>query len=82
LDRRGSTVNTRVSGTWTNARPLYFRLASGGDSPDLTSFYDGWTNRDVDTTIDFTGGDKDFTSFRDYLSAMQTRIWEIGGGAR
>lgn len=66
-----------------DARPLLFRLGSGGDSPQADFNYlwpQGRTESVALNSTLFAGGDKALTSQRDWMQAVMTRIWEIGGG--
>lgn len=69
-----------------DCRPLLFRLGSGGDVPNAQNrFY--WSERhkgsvasssnDVDP---FVSGDKQITSQKQWMDAVMTRLWELGGG--
>lgn len=62
--------------TVTDARQMAFRLGSGGTIPNNQAIY-SWSNR---TESDFSGADKDISSFREWMEAMMTRTWELGGG--
>jgi hypothetical protein len=72
----------------TDARPLAFRLGTGGTSPSATTPYYSLPDR-VENSITFegtgsspfTGGDKNITSLRDWMAVVETRIWEGSGGA-
>jgi hypothetical protein len=69
--------------TLEDARPLFFRLGSGGDLPNRTGYFTGWNRKESFGTIDstlFSGGDKSLSSHKDWLDAAMTRIWEVGGG--
>ena len=83
-------VNTASNGNViniTDSRPLLFSLSSGGDSPDLYNYYH-WADRTRNGTYianignpnPFTSGDKEFTSMKDWMNAVMTRIWESAGG--
>ena len=64
-----------------DARPMMFRLGSGGDFPNYQSSYSYPFGRQETLTLDkFTGGDKNILSNKDWMDAVMTRIWEIGGG--
>lgn len=72
----------------TDARQMMFRLGSGGDSPNAGSQY-AWASRSENaitfnppTTTDdpFTGADKSITSMKQWMDAMMSRLWELGGG--
>lgn len=60
----------------TDARPMLFRLGSGGNLPSATYSYP-WTSR---IEAAFSGADKDILSFKDWSSAVMSRLWEVGGG--
>jgi len=63
-----------------DCRQMFFRLGSGGTTPDSLATY-AWGVRDeaLSTSL-FTGGDKDFTSQYAFNRAIQHRMWELGGG--
>jgi hypothetical protein len=64
-----------------DARNLMFRLGSGGDSPDNQHEFPWNGTRYENTGGDvFSGGDKAPESFKDWMDAVMTRLWEIGGG--
>jgi hypothetical protein len=67
--------------TIVDARSLMFRLGAGGDSPSTTSYF-GWGQGRTDSSTTFTGGDKGIYSQKDWMDAVCSRIWEIGGGDR
>lgn len=69
-----------------DARNLAFRLGAGGDFPNR-SYAFGWSDGRVEfntvtgaTVNQFRGGDKIIVSQKDWMDAVMTRIWEIGGG--
>ena len=64
-----------------DARDGMFRLGSGGSAPDPLAVY-GWPGgrTEVGDDSDFTAGDKAISSFRDWLAAAMSRLWEVGGG--
>jgi hypothetical protein len=72
----------------TDARPLAFRLGVGGTSPSATTPYYSLPDR-TEAPVSytgtgsspFTGGDKNITSFRDWMAVVENRIWEGSGGA-
>lgn len=79
-------VTLNASGQITaieDARPMAFRLGTGGDSPDRGNFFGGWTRREnygsVDSSV-FTGGDKSISSLKQWQDAVMTRLWESSGG--
>lgn len=66
-----------------DARPLMFRLGSGGDNPQPLSSFALWTRTEGGSVVDntlFQGGDKTITSLKDWMDAVMTRIWESSGG--
>lgn len=85
-------VTTSATNTVTeieDARPLYFRLGTGGAAPDgqaAHSFIGGRTETATITTVGapvtniFTVGDKSISSDKDWKDAVMTRLWEVGGG--
>lgn len=75
------TLNSSgVVSSLVDARAMLFRLGSGGDSPSNTALY-GWPGGRAESGT-FAGGDKAFQSQKDWMDAVMTRIWEIGGGER
>lgn len=73
-------VNNKVSSI-EDARPMLYRLASGGDFPDPQSSYSfPFGRQENNVTNTFTGGDKNIYSNKDWMDALMTRVWEIGGG--
>jgi hypothetical protein len=62
-----------------DARPMMFRLAAGGDSPDPLSPYN-WPQGRTEAANSFTGGDKGITNLKDWLSATEEMIWQINAG--
>lgn len=72
--------NNKVSSV-QDARQMLYRLASGGDNPNPEFAYTFPFGRQEDNvTNTFTGGDKNILSNKDWMNAIMTRIWEIGGG--
>lgn len=66
-----------------DARPLLYRLGSGGSDPQPTASYSWPAGRKENTapgTDVFAGGDKSLVSFKAWSSALMTRLWEVGGG--
>lgn len=64
-----------------DARSMMFRLGAGGDSPNSQSSFSfpfGRQENVVNNT--FSGGDKNIQSQKDWMDAMMTRLWELGGG--
>lgn len=73
-------VNTNADGTVTlivDSRDMLFRLGAG----DNQYYSYPWLTRSVPATSSFSGADKDITSFKDWMNAVMTRLWEIGGGS-
>lgn len=65
----------------TDARQMMFRLGSGGSIPDIFSSY-SWPGGRSESTSDntFGDGDKVISSMKDWVDAVMTRTWELGGG--
>jgi hypothetical protein len=77
LDASGFVVSVE------DARPLMFRLGSGGDNPQPSSSFSLWTRTEGGSIIDntlFQGGDKAVTNLKSWMDAVMTRIWESSGG--
>jgi hypothetical protein len=74
------TNGTGVISTVTDARPMYFRLAAGGDSPNPLGTYSWPQGRAPEVATSFTGGDKAITNEKIWKSAIMQRLWEITGG--
>lgn len=67
----------------TDARNLFWRLGSGGTSPDPLNKYTFPEGRKENATGDvFAGGDKAVSNMKSWADAVMTRIWELGGGER
>jgi hypothetical protein len=67
--------------TWVkDARSMYFRLATGGDSPNPLGLYAWPEGRNPESVNSFAGGDKAITHEREWKSAVMQRLWEISGG--
>lgn len=67
--------------TLKDARNLYFRLGSGGSSANALSSYSWPGGRsELGTNADFNSGDKVIRSQFDWMDAIMTRLWEVGGG--
>jgi hypothetical protein len=68
----------------SDARPMLFRLGSGGDVPDIyNGFAWGGGRAEGVTALTnglFIGGDKAISSQKDWQDAVMTRLWEQGGG--
>ncbi len=80
LDASGLVVSV------TDSREMMFRLGSGGSVPDPLAIF-AWPGGRIEnpvtstTTSDpFTGADKSIASFIDFFHAMESRLWEVGGG--
>lgn len=85
-------VTVSASGLVTvveDARQLFFRLGSGGGSPDALAVYPwvgGRTESSTQSTVGtpdstiFTAGDKAIRSDKEWRDAVMNRLWEIGGG--
>ncbi len=81
-------VNNNVVSV-TDARPMMFRLGSGGDTPDPEHSYT-WADTDRKENAityasgslsnPFAGGDKEIVSFKDWMDALMMRLWELGSG--
>lgn len=64
-----------------DARQLMFRLGSGGTVPNIHNAYTWPYTRAENLTGDvFSGGDKGISSAVEWIDAMMTRVWEVGGG--
>lgn len=65
-----------------DARNILWRLGSGGDFPNKSNSFTWAQNRTETTsgTAIFTGGDKAIQSQKDWMDAVMTRLWELGGG--
>jgi len=71
----------------TDARPLLFRLGTGGSSPNPFNTYswpEGTSENPVTTFSNgsnpFYGGDKAITDLKDWIDAVETQILYLGGG--
>lgn len=64
--------------TVQDARDLFFRLGDGGTLPDGLATY-VWPDR-TEAADNFESGDKSLASFKEWVDAVLTRIWELGGG--
>lgn len=71
-----------ASGSVQDARNILWRLGSGGDFPNRYSSFNWAQNRVESVTGSgiFVGGDKSIQSQKDWMDAIMTRIWELGGG--
>jgi hypothetical protein len=65
----------------TDCRSMLFSLASGGDSPSETNVY-SWPNGRTPGTAFYNGGDKGFSSLKDWMQGIMSRVWELGGGEK
>lgn len=64
-----------------DARSIAWRLGSGGTSPNPQNQFSWPAGRKEGVVgVDFGGGDKAITSFKGWMDAVMTRIWEVGGG--
>ena len=69
----------------TDCRQMMFRLGTGGSVPNPLNTY-SWSSRtenpvtSTSTVNPFVGGDKSIASFADFFQAMESRLWEVGGG--
>lgn len=67
--------------TLVDARHLMFRLGSGGSNPLAVNPF-GWPGgrNESSTTLSTVAGDRSIFSFKDWMNATMTRLWELGGG--
>lgn len=76
--------------TVTDARPMLFRLGTGGDTPNASSSFI-WADSTrkenpisysppTSTVSPFSGGDKEILSLKQWMDATMSRIWELSGG--
>lgn len=64
-----------------DARNFMFRLGSGGTVTDPKHAYPWISGRtEAGDNSDFTAGDKGVESLKDWMDAVMTRLWELGGG--
>lgn len=61
-----------------DARNMFFRLGQGGSVPDGQSSF-VWPERS-ETESDFESGDKSLGSLKEWVDAVLSRVWELGGG--
>jgi hypothetical protein len=77
-----TTNALNVVTAFQDARPLMGRLTPGGAvSTEVNPF--GWPGGRSDVTLSSTNpivGDKALRSFKDIINAIETRLWELGGG--
>ena len=67
--------------TITDARPMLYRLGTGGDTPNAQFYYNYPAGQfELLTGNVFAGGDKQFQSQKDWMNALMTRVYQIGGG--
>jgi len=69
----------------TDARPMMFRLGSGGDSVNASSTYSWGTRTEnsvsyTGTTDPFTAEDKTINDLKSWIDAIMTSLWEVRGG--
>jgi len=64
-----------------DARQIAFRLGSGGTVPNSQSSF-SWPagRKESDSADEFAGGDKAVNNFKDWMDAVMSRLWEVGGG--
>jgi hypothetical protein len=64
-----------------DARGLMFRLGTGGAVTNWKHTFN-WANGRTEASgnTSFVAGDKSIGSFKDWLDAAMTRMWELGGG--
>jgi hypothetical protein len=60
-----------------DARSMFFRLGTGGDVPNQYNYF-SWPQGRAEGA--FAGGDKSITNLKDWVDAIETRLWEVGGG--
>jgi hypothetical protein len=64
-----------------DSRQGAFRLGSGGSLPNPQSSFQWPAGREENLAGDvFVGGDKAIQNFKDWMDAIMTRLWEVGGG--
>src|SRR6185436_655118 len=65
----------------TDARNMFYRLGSGNSIPNALHTFP-WANgrTEVGNNSDFSVADKSINSLKDWMDAMMTRVWELGGG--
>lgn len=64
-----------------DSRQGAFRLGSGGTLPNIKNSFAWPAGRAENLTGDtFVGGDKAIQNFKDWMDAVMSRIWEVGGG--
>lgn len=67
--------------TLVDARHLMFRLGSGGSNPLAINPF-GWPGgrNEASAALSTVAGDYSIFSFKEWLNAVMTRLWEVGGG--
>ena len=63
----------------TDARPLLGRLTPGGAVTNAINIF-GWPGGRVESATNAIAGDKALRSLKDVVNAIETRLWELGGG--
>jgi hypothetical protein len=63
----------------TDARPMMFRLAAGGDAPNVLAKY-SWPQGRTEAANSFVGGDKAIGDMKSWVSAVEEMIWQINAG--
>ncbi len=67
--------------TIEDARPQMFRLGQGGTLPNAFSSFLWPDGRKESANSDaFTGGDKAINDLKNWMDAIMSRLWEVGGG--
>lgn len=67
----------------TDARPMLWRLAVGGDSPSAATYTLSTENANTSTSSGsdpFIGGDKTPGSLKEWMDAVMTKLWNASGG--
>ncbi len=76
-----TTNSTNTVTVVEDARPMSFRLGSGGSVPNRYNAFPWVSGRQENTSgAVFTGGDKGIGSMKDWMDSVMTRLWEVGGG--
>jgi parallel beta-helix repeat protein len=67
----------------TDARNMFAGLGTGGSVPNALGSYawPGGRTSSSDNSV-FTDGDKAIPSLQDWMKAVLSRVWELGGGER
>lgn len=70
-----------TSGGVIDCRNFWFRLGSGGSVPNPDYAFP-WANGRTENgdNTDFTVADKSISSLKQWMDAIMTRLWEVGGG--